>query len=187
LAEAPLKKATEGKDVQIEWMPFELHPAPTPTRKPEGDYLQTAWNQRVYPMAERLGVYMKLPTVSPYPYTNLAFQGLEFAKDHHKGDQYNDAVFRAFFQQSRDIGRIDVLGGIAKEVGLDAEAFQDALERGAYRDRVQQLLQTAYERVRVTAVPTMIIGRQRLEGLYPTDIIRQVLDGELKGRPESRA
>jgi len=160
-------------------MPFELHPAPTPTRKPEDNYLQTAWKERIYPMAEKLGVYMKLPTVSPYPYTNLAFQGLEFAKDQGKGDEYNDAVFRAFFQQSRNIGRVDVLSDITKEVGLDSEQFRDALERGAYRDRVQQLLQTAYERIRVTAVPTMIIGRQRLEGLYPEDIIRQVIESEL--------
>ena len=130
-------------------------------------------------MAEKLGVYMKLPTVSPYPYTNLAFQGLEFAKDHGKADEYNDAVFRAFFQQSRDIGRIDVLADIAKEVGLDPEQFRAALEQGTYRDRVQQLLRTAYERVGVTAVPTMIIGRQRLEGLYPAETMRQVIESEL--------
>ena len=115
------------------------------------------------------GVDMRLPAVSPYPYTNLAFQGLEFAKDHRKSDEYNDAVFRAFFQQSRNIGRVDVLSDIAKEVGLDPEQFREALEKGAYRDRIQQLLQTAYERIGVTAVPTMIIGRQRLEGLYPAE------------------
>jgi predicted DsbA family dithiol-disulfide isomerase len=179
LAEVPLKQATEGKDVQIEWMPFELHPAPTPTRKPEDSYLQTAWKERIYPMAERLGLHMKLPTVSPYPYTNLAFQGLEFAKDYHKGDAYNGVVFRAFFQQSRDIGQIDVLAHIAKEVGLDVPAFRDALETGAYREQVRQLLQTAYVHARVTAVPTMLVGRQRLEGLYPADTIRQAIESEL--------
>ena len=136
-------------------------------------------------MAEKLGVYMKLPTVSPYPYTNLAFQGLEFAKDQGKGDEYNGAVFRAFFQQSRDIGRIEVLADIAKEVGLDPEQFRGALEQGAYRDRVQQLLQTAYERMRVTAVPTMIIGRQRLEGLYPAETMRQVIESKLARGAES--
>jgi predicted DsbA family dithiol-disulfide isomerase len=72
-----------------------------------------------------------------------------------------------------------VLSDITKEVGLDSEQFRGALERGAYRDRVQQLLQTAYERIRVTAVPTMIIGRQRLEGLYPAETMRQVIESEL--------
>jgi len=166
-------------------MPFELHPAPTPTRKPEDNYLQTAWKERIYPTAEKLGVYMKLPTVSPYPYTNLAFQGLEFAKDQGKGNEYNDAVFRAFFQQSRDIGHLDVLAEVSNEVGLDPEQFRTALEQGTYRDRVRKLLQTAYERIGVTAVPTMIIGRQRLEGLYPAEAIRQVIEGELAHEAES--
>ena len=165
-------------------MPFELHPAPTPTRRPESDYLQERWKQSVYPLAERLGVQMKLPSISPYPYTNLAFQALEFAKGHGKADEYNDAVFRAFFQQSRDIGNPDVLAEIAQEVGLDAKALRIALEQGAYRERVQQLLHTAYERVGVTAVPTMIIGRQRLEGLYPAETIRQVIDSEIAREEE---
>ena len=159
-------------------MPFELRPAPTPTLRPEGDYLQERWKQGVYPAAEQLGVEMKLPKVSPYPYTNLAFQGLEFAKDQQKGDEYNDAVFRAFFQQSRDIGRTEVLAEIAREVGIDAQAFRDALEQGAYRERVQQLLQMAYRDMAVTVVPTMIVGRQRLEGLYPADVIWQVIAGQ---------
>jgi predicted DsbA family dithiol-disulfide isomerase len=160
-------------------MPFELRPAPAPTLKPEGDYLQNAWQKSVYPMANKLGVEMRMPTVSPQPYTNLAFQGLEFAKDHGRGDEYNDAVFRAFFQESRDIGSLEMLADIARQVGLDAEEFRRALEQGMYRDRVQKLLQAAYERVGVTAVPTMIIGRSRLNGLYPVDAIRQVIDSEL--------
>jgi predicted DsbA family dithiol-disulfide isomerase len=160
-------------------MPFELRPAPHATLKPEGDYLQNAWQHSVYPAAERLGLRMKLPTISPQPYTNLAFQGLEFAKDHGKGHEYNDAVFRAFFQQNRDIGRIDVLTDIAKEVGLDAEEFRHALEEETYHDRVHQLLQTAYERAGITAVPTMIVGRHRLTGLYPPEAIRQAIDQEL--------
>ncbi len=159
-------------------MPFELRPAPAPTLKPEGDYLQTAWNRSVYPMARQLGVEIKMPTVSPQPYTNLAFQGLEFAKDHGKSDEYNDAVFRAFFQQGRDIGSVEVLADIARQAGLDPEEFRRALEQGTYRDRVQELLQTA-ERVIVRAVPTIIIGRSRMNGLYPADAIRKVIDDEL--------
>jgi predicted DsbA family dithiol-disulfide isomerase len=161
-------------------MPFELRPAPYATLKPEGDYLQNAWKHSVYPAAERLGLEMKLPTVSPQPYTNLAFQGLEFAKDHRKADEYNDAVFRAFFQQNRDIGRLDVLANISNEVGLDAEEFRHALEEETYRERVHKLLQTAYQRAGITAVPTMIIGRHRLTGLYPPEAIRHAIDQEME-------
>jgi predicted DsbA family dithiol-disulfide isomerase len=41
LAEQPLADAVEGTDVQIAWQPFELRPEPTPTLRPEGDYLQS--------------------------------------------------------------------------------------------------------------------------------------------------
>ena len=34
LAEFPLQEAIRGKDVAVEWMPFELRPEPTPTLRP---------------------------------------------------------------------------------------------------------------------------------------------------------
>ena len=65
--------------------------------------------------------------------------------------------------------------------------FRDlgTFEQGTYRDQLQVLLRTAYERVGVTAVPTMLIGRQRLEGLHPAEVIRQVIEGELQGETET--
>jgi predicted DsbA family dithiol-disulfide isomerase len=79
--EVVLQKALQGleKNVQIEWVPFELRPYPTPTLKPEDDYLQNTWRDSVYPMAERLGVELVLPKVSPQPYTHLAFEGYQYA------------------------------------------------------------------------------------------------------------
>lgn len=160
-------------------MPYELRPEPTPTLKPDGEYLQSAWKRSVYPLAEKLGINIKLPTVSPQPYTNLAFQGLEFAKEHGRADEYNDAVFRAFFQQSRDIGKLDVLAEIGRETRLDPEVFRRALEEGTYRERVAELLRVANRHLGIDAVPTIIIGRRRLNGLYPVEALRQVIDEEL--------
>lgn len=160
-------------------MPFELRPEPAPTLSPDGAYLQAAWKNSVYPLAAQLGVEIKLPPVSPQPYTNLAFQGLEYARDRGKADEYNNAVFRAFFQQGRDIGNIDVLADIAQGVGLDAEDFRSALRHELYLSGVGKLLQVAHEQVGVAAVPTMIIGRRVLEGLYPVETLRQIIDDEL--------
>ena len=44
-------------------MPFELRPYPNESLRPEGEYLQRAWRQSVYPIARRMGVPIKLPTV----------------------------------------------------------------------------------------------------------------------------
>ena len=111
-------------------MPFELRPYPTPTLRPEGEYLQSAWRNSVYPLAHRLGVEIRLPAVSPQPYTRLAFEGLEFAKDKGKGHEYNDRVMRAFFQESRDIGSPEVLAELASDAGLDAHLGMDRRRPG---------------------------------------------------------
>jgi hypothetical protein len=50
-------------------MPFELRPEPHPTLRPEGDYLQRAWAERVYPIARRMGVPINMPKASPQPHT----------------------------------------------------------------------------------------------------------------------
>jgi predicted DsbA family dithiol-disulfide isomerase len=139
-------------------MPFELRPYPTPTLRPEDPYLPRVWNASVYPIAARMGVDIKLPTISPQPYTHLAFEGLEFAKEQGKAHAYNDSVMRAFFQRDLDIGKIDVLEKLAAEVGLERTVFRQALEIGKFRERHQQLLQHAYEEVGVTGVSLFIIG-----------------------------
>jgi len=109
LAEGPLREAVAGKNVEVEWMPFELRAYPQPMLKPEGDYLQQVWRDSVYPLATRMGVDIKLRTVSPQPYTHLAFAGYQYAREHNKADQYNDRLLRAFFQQDQDIAQIGVL------------------------------------------------------------------------------
>jgi len=58
-------------------MPFELRPEPQPTLRPEGDYLQRAWQQSVYPIARQMGAPIALPPVSPQPHTLLAFEGYQ--------------------------------------------------------------------------------------------------------------
>ena len=115
IAEQPLLEAVRafGLPVDIEWMPFELRPHPTPTLRPEGRHLQTVWPQSVYPVAERFGVELRLPSVSPQPYTALAWQGYQFARANGRGHDYNDLVLRAFFQEDRNIGRVDGLAQIA--------------------------------------------------------------------------
>jgi predicted DsbA family dithiol-disulfide isomerase len=176
LAEFPLKEAIRGKNAMIVWMPFELRPYPTPTLRPEGAYLQTAWRNSVYPLADRMGVEIRLPQVSPQPYTRLAFEGLEFAKEHGLGDEYNSGVMRAFFQRSENIGDPEVLTRVAASAGLDAEAFRNAIEHKTYSQRVEDLLRHANEDVRVTGVPLFVIGNTRLSGVQSKQALESSID-----------
>lgn len=176
LAKKPLDEAIKGKDVEIEWMPFELRPYPTPTLLPEGEYLQTVWKQSVYPMAERMHLPVKLPKVSPQPYTHLAFEGYQYAKEQGKAQQYNERLLKAFFQEEQDIGDTEVLTKLAGEVGLDENEYKAAVESRKYKEAHQKALQHAYEEAQISAVPTMIIGNKVLRGMHSRETIERVIE-----------
>jgi predicted DsbA family dithiol-disulfide isomerase len=179
LAEFPLDRAIQGKDVEVEWMPFELRPEPNPTLRPDGEYLQRAWSQSVYPLARRMGIPIVLPEVSPQPHTHLAFEGYQYAKEHRKGGDYNRRVLEAFFREGRDIGDVGVLADLAGEVGLDKAEFQEALRSRRYREAHQQALRQAYERAGLTGVPLFVIGDQTLSGVQDEETLRAAIDEAL--------
>lgn len=184
IAEVPLEEAVKGKDVEVEWMPFELRPYPNETLRPEDEYLPRVWNQSVYPMAERYGLKMVLPKVSPQPHTHLAFEGFQFAKEHGKGNQYTHRMFEAFFQEELDIGQIDVLASLAGEIGLNEQEFRHALETRQYREIHRKALEHAYQEAQITAVPTMVIGDTVLQGVRSKESIERVIEEELAKKPK---
>ena len=175
LAEQPLADAVEGGDVQIAWQPFELRPEPTPTLRPESDYLQSTWQQVIYPMAERMGVPIVLPAVSPQPYSRLAFEGFAYAAEHGVEQRYIQRMFRAFFVEQRDIGRPEVLTDVATELGLDADDFRAALDSGRYAEAHQQALRRARQ-LQITVVPTFLFGGPRLEGMPSAEGLNRLLN-----------
>jgi predicted DsbA family dithiol-disulfide isomerase len=162
-------------------MPFELRPFPNETLRPEGDYLQRAWQRSVYPIARRMGVPIKLPTVSPQPHSHLAFEGFQYAQEHGKGNEYNYRVLTAFFVESQDIGDIAVLTKLAGEVGLDQTEFQAALTTRKNREAHQRALRHSYEEAGVTGVPMFVIGSQALTGLQSRETLEAVIEEELAG------
>ncbi|GAB3203811.1 putative DsbA family dithiol-disulfide isomerase [Pontibacter aydingkolensis] len=182
--EVVLERALAGINarhkVSVEWMPFELRPEPTPTLKPEEDYLQTTWQNSVYPMAKQLDIHIVLPDVSPQPYTHLAFEGYQFAKEQGLGEKYTDRMFRAFFQEELNIGKVDVLIELAEEIGLDKKSFKEALESRKYKAEHQKALQHAYKEMGVQAVPTFIIGNKVVRGLLREEDLRKLIKLELE-------
>jgi predicted DsbA family dithiol-disulfide isomerase len=178
LAEFPLQEAIRGKDVEVEWMPFELRPEPQPTLRPAGEYLQQAWSHSVYPLARRMGVAIQLPAVSPQPHTHLAFEGYQHAREHGKGNAYNHRVLEAFFRDGQDIGDLGVLTKLAGEVGLDPEDFAAALRSRKYREAHRQALRHAYEEVGVSGVPLFVIGSETLSGVQDREMLEAVIGAQ---------
>jgi len=184
LGKDQFEKAIEGKDVEVAWLPFELRPRPSEQLDPLNDPSKLAmWDGAIKPRIEAWGVNMKLPNVSPHPYTDLAHEGYHFAKEHGKAKAYNDRVYKAFFQEDQNIGDIDVLTALAKEAGLDEQAFKEALSSRTYQDVQRKALQHAYEEAGITAVPTFIIGNERIAGAAAREVFEQVIEKESKQKP----
>ena len=175
LFESALTKATRDLDVDVSWQPFELRPDPTPTLRPEDDYLPDVWKKSVYPLAHKFGVPLSLPSISPQPYTRLAHEGFQFAKKAGKALEYNTRVFRAFFQEDRDIGDLAELTNLAGEIGLDEFSFRSALESGEFASSHKQSLNKAME-FGVNSVPSVFVDGKLLQRVYDPKALRSPLN-----------
>jgi len=158
----------KGKNIEIRWRPFELRPFPVPTLKIEDKYLPSIWKHSVYPLAEKLGVDITLPGISPQPRTDKAFEAFAYAEDRGKGDEFSLAVMSAFFQQGKNIGDVTILTELGEKIGLNRDDMQRALESNQYHQQHQRALKQAYDEDNITVVPTIIIGEQRYQG-FPTE------------------
>jgi predicted DsbA family dithiol-disulfide isomerase len=181
LAEQVVSAAIGGHDIRIAWRPFELRPAPVPTLRPEDPYLPAVWRDSVYPTAQRLGIPIKLPSVSPQPRSDKAFEILALAQDKGLDHAYSMRVMRAFFQEDRDIGQPEVLIELAADAGLDPEEARQALDSGAFAERHRRALRHAREDMAITAVPTIVVGKQVFRGTPPLRALQLALDQLVAG------
>lgn len=178
LAEDIVTEVAQEHDIDVEWRAFELRPYPTPTLRPEEAYLSTIWPRSVYPLARRLNVPIKLPSISPQPYSHTAFEGMVYARRHGKQDAYNSRVLRAFFQEDKDIGDLDVLTQIAGDLGLDKADFQAALTERRHAEEHQAALAQA-RADNITSVPTVLFNGQRLLGTPSREQLTQFIRSAL--------
>lgn len=176
LIEPQVEALKQQRDVWIDIQPFELRPAPTPTLRLEDDYLPRVWEQAVAPYARRVGMAIQLPDVSPQPRTAKAFQVLQLAKERGLAEAYSQAMFQAFFQQSRDIGQDEVIMAVAESVGLERQAAQAALHSSTRQQAHQQALDYATRQLGIIAVPSFRIGRQIISGAQSTDELIRHMD-----------
>ncbi len=160
-------------DVEIVWRAFELRPEPVPPLDPAGEYLQRVWRDSVYPFAERLGMTMKLPPVQPR--SRLAHAAAHWARTHARFDEYNAAIFRAFFERGADIGAVEVLVELAHELQLDGEALRVALAECVYESGVLAD-ERAAEILGVRGVPAFVANRSvALSSVQPVENLRRLI------------
>lgn len=73
-------------------------------------------------------------------------------------------MYQAFFQDSLNIGEVDVLCKLAEEIGLNKAEFRQALETRKYREKHQKALKQARD-AGIHAAPTFVIGDTVIKGM----------------------
>lgn len=161
-------------NVAIVWRAFELRPDPVPALDPNGEYLNGVWGSSVYPLAQRLGIAIKLPPLQPR--SRRAHEAAHWARRHGKFREYNDALFRAFFQRGEDIGNTDVLTRLASDMALDGGDLRAALDNNLYLENVLADEREA-KKLGLRGVPAFVANRQiALSGVQSLQTLQKLVD-----------
>jgi predicted DsbA family dithiol-disulfide isomerase len=150
-----------------------LRPEPVPTLEPDGDYLVSAWQNHVYPLAAKMKMNLKRPPIQPR--SRLAHEAAKWAGKNNRFEEYNRALFRAFFEHGKNIGNIEILKGLASDLKLDAEALQLSLKNGDYTAMVLADEHEA-KQVGVRAVPAFVAnGKVLAAGVQSAGRLHELL------------
>jgi predicted DsbA family dithiol-disulfide isomerase len=175
-----VRKLKPDFGLDIDWRGFQIHPEWPAQGMPASDYrpgmdAQTRrliWT-RIEGMAERAGFAIKPPELLTN--SRLALEAAELANEAGKGEVFEQRVFRAYFNEGLNIGRGEVLGELATDVGLDGSELQAALESNRYSARLKDNARLAHERG-VDGVPTFFISEYPLVGAQDESVMRQILN-----------
>lgn len=118
-------------------------------------------------------VVRHFPITGIHQYAEKAAEAAECAFDQDRFWEYHDVLFA--HQDALDEAS---LRGYAREVGLDAGAFDRCLSSGK-KAAVVATDQADGQRYGVSATPTFFINGQRFVGAKPIDEFKQVIDGLL--------
>ena len=98
----------------------------------------------------------------------------KWAETKGKGNEFHNAVFRAYFVDGKNISQPEVLASLAKTVGLSKKEAEKALQMRAFKDAVDADWALAYK-MGITAVPTFVLDRQAVVGAQPYTVLEQFL------------
>ncbi|MDF2634338.1 MAG: putative dithiol-disulfide isomerase involved in polyketide biosynthesis [Pelosinus sp.] len=172
-----VQKLKEKISMEDEWVGWEIHPdLPKKGRTIQEvipgirlDESQQALNELGAPVGLVPGNKQLVPN------TRLALQGLEFSRDHGKMQEWVAEVYKASFVLDKNIGEMDILVGIADQIGLDTAAFQQALASDLYLETLLKNDRECMEK-QLQWVPTIFVGQEKVfEGAVTYEVFEKTL------------
>ena len=171
----------------IEWHPFQLNPDMPHEGMDRRAYLEGKFGGKegavrayapVVEHAQNAGLNIQFEAMKRTPNTLDAHRLIHWAGIEGKQNETVDALFKAYFEEGRDIGDHEVLADIADGVGMDASVvlklLQSENDAQDIRDR------DAHSRkMGVSSVPTYIVANKHaVPGAQPPELWVKVI-GEI--------
>jgi 2-hydroxychromene-2-carboxylate isomerase len=151
--ESPAVEAAEDRgEVDVEWLPYELRPAPNRLLEPRGDHLRTDWTANVYRRALAVGAEIHLPRYQPR--STLPLAACLWAGEQGRLREFKHALYDAFFCEGEDISADAQIARAAKRADLDGDRAVAAAYSG---ERIERLAAIRAEAIAagVAGVPSV--------------------------------
>lgn len=167
--EIALEQFANKNEVEIVWKSYQLMP------DMPGSYSQDvyqlvaekhgisleqskAMHHELAKTAKEVGLVYNFDKAVPVN-TVKAHQLIQFAKVNGKQEQAEEALFRSYFTEGKNLGDQTTLLEIGASIGLDKAAIKSALENGTYLSNVKADLEQA-QQVGVRGVPFIVFNRK---------------------------
>ncbi|MBK7896560.1 MAG: DsbA family oxidoreductase [Anaerolineaceae bacterium] len=170
-----MEKLKESHNVQIRWRSYELRPEGSPPLPPEYRARIEAGRPQMEAMArDRYGIELN---TGPFGINSRpALVGAHFAEAQGVGEAYHDAVFRAYWQEAKNIEDVEVLAGLATAVNLNRDEFLAALDDPHYQNAMLADVQQAFQ-YGLSGVPALVYNNKYLvSGAQPYELLAQVAE-----------
>jgi predicted DsbA family dithiol-disulfide isomerase len=148
-----IEEAEDTGTVEVEWLPFELRPAPRALLEVRGDHLRVDWTRNVYRRALERGIEIHLPRYQPR--STLTLCACLWAAEQGTLRDFKHALYEAFFCEGEDIAADAEIARAAERAGLDPDGAVEAAyspERGAQLKEIRREAEAAG----VRGVPSLL-------------------------------
>ena len=111
--------------------------------------------------------------------SRLAQELATWAESKGKAEEVANALFRAYFVEVKNIGKVDVLTKIAEENDLPKDEATDVLLSRKYKGAVDEDWRRCAA-FGVNAVPTFLAGKYLMVGAQPYEELKRLIEHVLK-------
>jgi predicted DsbA family dithiol-disulfide isomerase len=195
--ELAIAEVQDEVGVEINWRPYRLNPDIPPEGVDQKAYLEeklggaeavARGHEMLTKLGAEIGIHYDFEAIKIGPNTLDAHRLLHWASMEGKvlQDKVATGLFKAYFEQGRNVGDHAVLADVAEQAGMDRKVVENLLTTEADKDTVLGEIEAA-QKMGVNGVPFFIIdGQYAVSGAQTPDVLAGAFRDIAKLKAEAR-